>query len=76
MTSPALYILGGVAIIGTGMANLLSEAFARKLFYRHAAGSWGPSKSETFEKVGVGIIRFVLGPALIVVGGMLLTNGL
>ncbi len=76
MESQTFYVLGGVAIVGIGMANLLSEEFARKLFYRHAAGSWGPSKSETFERIGVGIIRFILGHALIVVGGMLLAKGL
>jgi hypothetical protein len=76
MASPTIYILGGAATIGTGMANLLSAEFARKLLYRHAAGSWGPSESETVEIIGVRIIRFVLGPALIVAGCLLLAKGL
>jgi hypothetical protein len=76
MASPTFYILGGVAMIGLGVANLASVEFARKLFYRHGAGSWGPTRSETVEKIGVAGIRFVLGPVLIVVGGMLLAKGL
>ncbi|AOW14370.1 hypothetical protein LPB72_03510 [Hydrogenophaga crassostreae] len=76
MASPTFIVVSGVAIIGIGMANLLSEEFARKLFYRHGAGSWGPTKSETVEKVGVALIRFVLGPALIVAGSLLVMRGL
>ena len=75
MASPTFIVVGGVAIIGIGMANLLSAEFARKLFYRHGAGSWGPTKSEKVEKAGVGRIRFVLGPALIVVGYLLVMRG-
>ena len=75
MASQTFTRLSGVAIVGIGMANRLSDDFARKLFYRHAAGSWGPTKSEKVEKVGVGLIRFVLGPALIVVGCLLVMRG-
>jgi hypothetical protein len=76
MASQTIYVLGGVAITGIGIGYLLSPELARKFVYRHASGSWPPSKSKNFEKISVLMIRFFLGPLLIAVGSMLVAKGL
>ena len=76
MTSPSFLILGGVAMIGTGLAHLLSENFARELLYRYAFGRREPFKSEAVEKFFIRINRFVIGPVLIVLGCLLVVKGL
>ena len=76
MPSQTLYILSGVAMIGLGIVYLRSSELARKFLYSYAGGRWRPSSSEKFEKIGIRIIRFVLGPALIAAGFMLVAKGL
>jgi hypothetical protein len=76
MASQTVLIVGGIAIMGIGAAQLLSHDLARKSLYSRAIGSWRPMRSQKLETIGIMMIRFVLGPALLIAGIMLVAKGL
>ncbi len=75
MASKTVLLLGGFGFIGTGIWHLLSKEFARKFLYARAFGSWRPFESKKIEEIGIALIRFVLGPVLIIVGCLLIAKG-
>jgi hypothetical protein len=71
VTSTIFYVSCGISIIILGFGHLLNPEFARKLLVRRNFGrEWEPSPGA--ERIGLTIIRFILGPILITVGFALL----
>jgi hypothetical protein len=72
MSHTIFYSLGGIAMIVIGFGHLLSPEFGRKLLVGRSivSGEW--KMSPTAERIGVAVIRFVIGPVLIVLGCALL----
>jgi hypothetical protein len=62
------YVLGGIGMIAIGFGHLLNPEFARQLLVGRGfpVGEWKISPAA--ERMGVAIVRFVIGPALIILG--------
>lgn len=75
MKNELFYILGGIGIAIIGYCHVVNQEFARKLLVgRGILKPWNPSP--TAERIGLIVIRFIVGPTLILVGTALIFKGI
>jgi hypothetical protein len=67
MNHSLFFAFGGICMIVIGYRHLTDPDFARRLLVkRNFRRDWEPSPEA--ERIGVAIIRFILGPILMVLG--------
>ena len=68
MSQHTIMILGGIAIAALGLAYIFSKPFALKMFYYRAFRIENLMERFLSERAGVALIRFGLGPILVLAG--------
>ena len=68
MSIDMIKLVGGVAIGAMGLTYMLSGSVARTIYYARKFGMKGLMERYLSEETGVQMIRFGLGPVLLLTG--------